>query len=216
MARISDTSSSHDKRRMSVMPKVSEQTQLRDCDLSLIAEEPIDTTAEINSTNINAYNDHRYIDEELCETFCEDFGQWNEEHWNACSKHIRRSLQDMLRRNGVYVPKQNHNSAIVLKSQAGSTTFVPDWPREEILHQLNHGKIDTRNQLILEDQEYCRKLWAQGEAVYWIGTREQVQRNENIVLEELVKEINKENANNEYEEEDNVTGCAGTMVCLFV
>lgn len=95
------------------MPTVSEQTQLRDRDLSLKAEEPIDTAAEINSTNINAYVtwwikwiDHRYIHEELCETFCEDLGQWNEEHWNKCSKHIRRSLQDMLRRNGVYVPSE--------------------------------------------------------------------------------------------------------------
>ncbi|RKF79997.1 hypothetical protein GcM3_049036, partial [Golovinomyces cichoracearum] len=82
MARLSQDPSSLNKRRMSAMPFIHKREELsEDCNVQKI-QRPIDVTAEINVENIDAYanwwmewNDHRYRDEELCETFCEDFGE---------------------------------------------------------------------------------------------------------------------------------------------
>ncbi|RKF59803.1 hypothetical protein GcC1_172012 [Golovinomyces cichoracearum] len=119
------------------------------------------------------------------EKFCEDFGEWSEEYWKACSPQIRRKLQEMLRRNSVFIQKRIIKAKKALKDLATLENFFPKWTTQEIMHQfLHHGVIDTRNLLILEDREYCRQLWKQGETIFWKETRQQVQFEEKLELEE--------------------------------
>ncbi|RKF77439.1 hypothetical protein GcM1_219032 [Golovinomyces cichoracearum] len=139
------------------MPFIHKREEFsEDCNVQKI-QRPIDVTAEINVENIDAYanwwiewNDHRYRDEELCETFCEDFGEWSEDHWKACSPQIRRKLQDMLRRNGVFIQKRNIKADKALKELATSEYFFPEWTTQEIMHQFLHHALETGGKDILE------------------------------------------------------------------
>ena len=99
------------------------------------------TTKHVNTYFIDcldAYESYGRIDEELWESFQEDFEDWTEALFTLGNKKVRTTLRDFLRDNGVYVGGTKYISQQlfnVLKQDA-----YEEWPAEEIEKQLKTGR----------------------------------------------------------------------------
>ena len=87
---------------------------------------------------LRGYEIYGRIDEELWESFQEDFEDWTEDLFALAEKRIRTPLRDFLRDNGVcvggtkYIPKQLYN--VVQEDE------YQEWPAEEVTKQMRTGR----------------------------------------------------------------------------
>ena len=99
------------------------------------------TTKHVNTYFIDcldAYESYGRIDEELWESFQEDFEGWTEELFTFGHKRVRSTLRDFLRDHGVYVggPKYISQQLFALTKEEK----YKEWPVEEIERQLKTGR----------------------------------------------------------------------------
>ena len=87
---------------------------------------------------LGRYEMYGRIDEELWESFQEDFEDWTEDLFALAEKKIRTPLRDFLRDNGVcvggtkYISKQLYN--VVQEDE------YQEWPAEEVTKQMRTGR----------------------------------------------------------------------------
>ncbi|RKF65566.1 hypothetical protein OnM2_006007 [Erysiphe neolycopersici] len=83
--------------------------------------------------HIDGYSKHNFVGEQLWEAFVDDFENFKtQSDWQRGDNFTVRSLRDMLRSKGVYIPKERGTSTISkhLANLVNSTSF-PDWNKED-------------------------------------------------------------------------------------
>jgi hypothetical protein len=102
------------------------------------------TTKRVNGfllNNIIYYRKQSYTDYKLWEYFREDFEDWTLDTWKLGHTEVVREFRDFLRRNGVYVVK---NEALIASNIHAVITNPeePVWTQEEIQKQMNEPQTN--------------------------------------------------------------------------
>jgi len=131
---------------MSQYKEIRSRPWFQDLYINKYASQPYDFTgSKINTEHLNTFaldwieyiEDSGEIDFILLEQYKEEFIQYSKEHFNAIDQRIRRTIKDLFRKRGTYIPNNRRESVTEQFISLLNLDKCPLWPEHDLKLAMN-------------------------------------------------------------------------------
>ena len=131
-----------------------QQQSVRDWTAFSAPENDIETIDDFIKFKLEEYEEVGLMNDDLWETFKEDFDSFTETIFKSANQQFIRKLRTHLRKYGVWVKKERQGNATQALYQTLLEEDLAPWPEGEVQACVNKGEIfDSRRIDIILDKE---------------------------------------------------------------